>query len=128
MQKSSIVVAQLGFKYAFTFIIVRFWRVQDEMYHFKSLSICILLRSWKYSILKSFRLHNFPGSVSSFWSSSYDIKCVTRLELCIFHKMLVKVLLETMNYDFNSFMTEVPMIQKPVHWFAIQINGLVSIW
>ena len=28
----------------------------------------------------------------------------------------------------NSFMTEVPIIQKPVHWFALQINGLVSIW
>ena len=28
---------------------------------------------------------------------------------------------------FNSFVTEVPVIQKPVHWFAEQINGLVSI-
>ena len=28
----------------------------------------------------------------------------------------------------NSFMTKVPIIQKPVHWFALQINGLVSIW
>ena len=28
----------------------------------------------------------------------------------------------------NSFMTEVPIIWKPVHWFAEQINGLVSIW
>ena len=27
----------------------------------------------------------------------------------------------------NSFMTEVPIIKKPVHWFARQINGLVSI-
>ena len=27
----------------------------------------------------------------------------------------------------NSFMTEVP-IPKPVHWFALQINWLVSIW
>ena len=26
----------------------------------------------------------------------------------------------------NSFMTEVPIIQIPVHWFAEQINGLVS--
>ena len=30
--------------------------------------------------------------------------------------------------QFNSFMTEVVIIQKPVHWFAEQINGLVSIW
>ena len=29
---------------------------------------------------------------------------------------------------FNSFMTEVPIIQKRVHWFAEQLNGLVSIW
>ena len=27
----------------------------------------------------------------------------------------------------ESFMTKVPIIQKPVHWFAEQINGLVSI-
>ena len=27
-----------------------------------------------------------------------------------------------------SFMTEVPIIQKPVQQFADQINGLVSIW
>ena len=29
---------------------------------------------------------------------------------------------------FNSFMTKVPIIQKPVHWFALQISVLVSIW
>ena len=29
---------------------------------------------------------------------------------------------------FNSFMTEVPVIKKPVYRFALQINGLVSIW
>ena len=29
---------------------------------------------------------------------------------------------------FNSFMTEVPIIKKPVCRFALQINGLVSIW
>ena len=28
----------------------------------------------------------------------------------------------------NSFMTEVPIIQIPVHWFAEQINGLISTW
>ena len=28
----------------------------------------------------------------------------------------------------NSFMTEVPIILKPVYWFAMQINGLVFIW
>ena len=28
----------------------------------------------------------------------------------------------------NSFMTEVPIIQKPFHWFARQINWLVSLW
>ena len=27
----------------------------------------------------------------------------------------------------NSFMTEAPIIQKPVHGFALQINGLVSL-
>ena len=32
------------------------------------------------------------------------------------------------SYMLNSFMTEVSIIQKPVHWFAEQINGLVSIW
>ena len=26
----------------------------------------------------------------------------------------------------NSFMTEAPIIQIPVHWFAEQINGLIS--
>ena len=29
--------------------------------------------------------------------------------------------------DFNSFMTEVPIIKKTVHWFAEQIKELVSI-
>ena len=28
---------------------------------------------------------------------------------------------------FNSFMTEVPIIEKPVDSFALKINGLVSI-
>ena len=28
----------------------------------------------------------------------------------------------------NSFMTVVPIIWKPVHWFALQIIGLVSLW
>ena len=28
----------------------------------------------------------------------------------------------------NSFMTKVPIIQKPVYWLDLQINGLVSIW
>ena len=28
----------------------------------------------------------------------------------------------------NSFMTEAVIIYKPVHWFARQINGLVSVW
>ena len=35
------------------------------------------------------------------------------------------------DHDFqniNSFKTEVPIIWKLVHWFALQINGLVSIW
>ena len=30
-------------------------------------------------------------------------------------------------HDFNSFMTEAVIIYKPVHRFAKQINGLVSI-
>ena len=29
-------------------------------------------------------------------------------------------------FYFNSFMTEAPIIQKPIHWFALQINGLIS--
>ena len=28
----------------------------------------------------------------------------------------------------KAFMTVVPIIKKPVHWFVLQINGLVSIW
>ena len=28
----------------------------------------------------------------------------------------------------NIFMTEVPIINKTIHWFALQINGLVSLW
>ena len=31
-------------------------------------------------------------------------------------------------YLVNSFMTEDLIIQKPVHWFVLQINGLVSTW
>ena len=31
-------------------------------------------------------------------------------------------------FNFNFFMMEVPIIYKPVHWFALQINGLVSMW
>ena len=30
-------------------------------------------------------------------------------------------------FGLNSFMTEVAIKYKPVHWFALQINGLVSI-
>ena len=31
-------------------------------------------------------------------------------------------------YTMPSFMTKNVIIQKPVHWFAEQINGLVSAW
>ena len=31
-------------------------------------------------------------------------------------------------FDFNVFMAKVPIIWKSVYWFAMQINGLVSIW
>ena len=27
-----------------------------------------------------------------------------------------------MKFTVNSFMTEVPIIQKPVHWFALQMD------
>ena len=36
-----------------------------------------------------------------------------------------KYLLKTTS---NSFRTVVPIIQKPVHWFAEKIYGLVSTW
>ena len=28
----------------------------------------------------------------------------------------------------NRFQPSVAIIQKPIHWFAVQINWLVSIW
>ena len=31
-------------------------------------------------------------------------------------------------FDVNYFVTEGVIMQKPVYWFALQINGLVSIW
>ena len=31
-------------------------------------------------------------------------------------------------YSKIAFTTEIPVIEKPVHWFALQIIGLVSIW
>ena len=34
----------------------------------------------------------------------------------------------TQSKRINSFMTEAVIIQKPVHWFAEQINGLISTW
>ena len=37
---------------------------------------------------------------------------------------LIKILVSPV----NSFMTEAIILQKPVHWFDLQINGLVSIW
>ena len=40
----------------------------------------------------------------------------------------IMVLVRNISHDINSFVTEVPIIQKPVHWFALQINGLVFIW
>ena len=30
--------------------------------------------------------------------------------------------------SFNSFITEVPTIKEPSHWFALEINEPVSIW
>ena len=32
------------------------------------------------------------------------------------------------SFPLTSFMTEVPIIVKPVHWLSEQINGLISIW
>ena len=40
----------------------------------------------------------------------------------------LKVIFVNKNYVFNSFMTEVLIIQKPVYWLAVQVNGLVFIW
>ena len=31
-------------------------------------------------------------------------------------------------YNFNCFMTGVPNIEKPIHWFALKTNGLVYKW
>ena len=40
----------------------------------------------------------------------------------------LKVIFVDKNYVFNSFITEVLIIQKPVRWLAVQVNGLVFIW
>ena len=32
------------------------------------------------------------------------------------------------NFPFNSLNAKIAMIQKPINWFAEQINWLVSIW
>ena len=47
--------------------------------------------------------------------------------LVIFHFFLLRIIIFIYN-EFNSFMADVPIIKKPVHWFEEQISGLVSIW
>ena len=37
-------------------------------------------------------------------------------------------MLNAWRFSVNPFMTEAVIIKKPVHWFAEQINVLVSIW
>ena len=49
----------------------------------------------------------------------------------VFYKKNIKIFIQkqmTKNILTNLFMTEADIIQKPVNWFAPQINGLVSIW
>ena len=38
-----------------------------------------------------------------------------------------KISSEPLHY-FNSFMTEIPIIKKLVHWFALQINDWFLVW
>ena len=41
---------------------------------------------------------------------------------------IIRTLEKFMLCRFNSFVEEVPIIWKLVHWFALPINGLVSKW
>ena len=38
-----------------------------------------------------------------------------------------RLLLISSTVFFNSFMMEIPLLQKPVHWFSLQMSGLVYI-
>ena len=62
------------------------------------------------------------------------INIESRLLIIVFYKIIKKVPLISALFcltefvtEFNSFTAEVPIIQKLVQWFALQINGLVSI-
>ena len=59
--------------------------------------------SWKFQISSKIYLQ-FPLLVNTYW------------------KWKVKVVSWHFSGIFNSFMREVPIIQKPIHWHALQIN------
>ena len=58
------------------------------------------------------------------------VAAIALSNFCIyfFYNEILRSLLAMKLNPINSFTTKADIIQKPVHWFAEQINGLVSIW
>ena len=57
-------------------------------------------------------------------------KVVNTLNVSVVYQLsgfYMRATLEFNELATNSFMTKAVIIYKPVHWFALQINGLVSI-
>ena len=100
------------------------FRTQFNIYHGAS------LQKWQVSFIIDIRLgFKYTSRVG------FTVEKVYRMSIFIWYgqsrlqKFVIAFLfLELKPCWFNSFMTEFSIIKKPVHWFALQMNGLVSIW
>ena len=68
-----------------------------------------------------------PYFLKLFWPCGHSLK--SKFDLFkVNHKDTKTCYFTVFFLVFNSFITGVSVMKKPVHWFAWQFNGLVSIW
>ena len=91
------------------------------------LSFCLILCQFQPSIAYKSAVYKKGCKLLKFFSTIFFFLHIR--ETSFYASYLVQVIRHSGTWRaFNSFMTEAVIIEKPVHWFAPQINGLVSVW
>ena len=74
---------------------------------------------------------NSLNFIENYWNFNDEcdfMKKIVCLILIVLRIHMLKTLKNICICNINSFVMEVPIIQKPVHWFALQSDELVAIW
>ena len=92
--------------------------------------LCPLLKATQsnLNIFSRERSRKFKNIQKKYWNWILAILAFLIIFAKTFHHMCSTGSRYVSLHGYNSFVTDVSIIYKPVHWFAQQINGLVSIW